>query len=543
MLFVALGRNIRPRFFVNFIIGEFIMNSERIKTQLRNEFKHELTVRGLDLRKGLSEIDVLDNACCNNLLALFGKDLAILMSGYAVRIGVDAGDLPDCKIDGTSYAHCLSKVAGGVGGAATGAAASVVTVATKTTGILFWKKVVDVSLAASIATATGASLVFVTGGISVVGAALGWALFSKNRKNHNKKEKIDGALSSNLDACQIPYQVVCEKMGFYCFGTKEQFHVLTDKTAFIETCKKNGVDVIPQYEEKDFDVDDKAIEYPIFVKPCDSRGSRGQTVCYTYEEVKSAIAFAKSESRLGKVIIEKYMRGKQDFSVSYFVINGEPTLVRTVDRYLGAKEDHMDKSAIIGLSPSKCTDFFLKTENEKIKKMIKAIGIQNGPVFLQGFVDDTTVRYYDPGLRLPGSGYDRMYEKATGVNFGERLIEFALTGKITNTSLPEDASLGGKYMVNLFVVLKPGKIKNIFGVDTIAASPKVVSYMQKYFSGDEVGAFYNVNQRFGEFNLVCDSKEETAETIDWVYRTLRIENEAGEDMKMSVFDTALLMKD
>ena len=179
------------------------MNSERIKAQLRNEFKQELTVRGLELRKGLSEIDVLDNACCNNLLALFEKDLAILMSGYAMHIGVDAGDLPDCKIDGTSYAHCLSKVVGGVGGAATGAAASVVTVATKTTGILFWKKVVDVSLAASIATATGASLVFVTGGISVAGAAIGLALFSRNRKNHNKKEKIDGIIK-DYDEKTVP---------------------------------------------------------------------------------------------------------------------------------------------------------------------------------------------------------------------------------------------------------------------------------------------------------------------------------------------------
>ena len=29
-----------------------------------------------------------------------------------------------------------------------------------------------------------------------------------------KKEKIDGVISTSLDACQKPYQQVCEKLGF-----------------------------------------------------------------------------------------------------------------------------------------------------------------------------------------------------------------------------------------------------------------------------------------------------------------------------------------
>ena len=173
-----------------------------------------------------------------------------------------------------------------------------------------------------------------------------------------KREGINGVLASHLDACQIPYQVVCERLGLPCFGTKEQFHLLTDKTAFIKTCKENGVDIIPQYEEQDFDANNNEIEYPLFVKPCDSRGSRGQSVCTKYEEMKSAIAFAKSESKTQKVIIEKYMKGKQDFSQSYLFIDGEAYLVRTGDRFLGAVQDKMDKSCILGISPSVNTELF-----------------------------------------------------------------------------------------------------------------------------------------------------------------------------------------
>ena len=45
-----------------------------------------------------------------------------------------------------------------------------------------------------------------------------------------KREEIDGVISTSLDACQKPYQKVCEKLGVPCFGTKEQFDILTNKT-------------------------------------------------------------------------------------------------------------------------------------------------------------------------------------------------------------------------------------------------------------------------------------------------------------------------
>lgn len=62
-----------------------------------------------------------------------------------------------------------------------------------------------------------------------------------------KNEEIDGVISTSLDACQKPYQRICEKLGAPCFGTKEQFDILTDKNLFKTYCRKNGVDVIPEY--------------------------------------------------------------------------------------------------------------------------------------------------------------------------------------------------------------------------------------------------------------------------------------------------------
>ena len=153
-----------------------------------------------------------------------------------------------------------------------------------------------------------------------------------------KEEKVDGIISTSLDACQRPYQVLCERMGFPCFGTKEQYKILTDKNTFKEYCRKTGVDTIPQYLEEQFATPEsckESVEFPIFIKPCDSRGSRGQSICNTYEEAIHAIAFAKSESESGQIVIEKYMGQSNDFSMTIIVVNGKAYPFRTVDRILG----------------------------------------------------------------------------------------------------------------------------------------------------------------------------------------------------------------
>ena len=68
-----------------------------------------------------------------------------------------------------------------------------------------------------------------------------------------KDEKIDGVLNFCIDPAQIPYQQICEKLGVPCFGTKEQFDILTDKRKFKDYCLKYDVDVIPEYSKIDIE--------------------------------------------------------------------------------------------------------------------------------------------------------------------------------------------------------------------------------------------------------------------------------------------------
>ena len=357
-----------------------------------------------------------------------------------------------------------------------------------------------------------------------------------------KQEGIDGVISTSLDACQRPYFEVCEKLGVPCFGTKEQFYILTDKTAFKKCCNENGVDVIPEYQISDFEtveICDKNVQFPILIKPCDSRGSRGQSICNTYEEAKEGIEFAQSESASGKIVIEKYMGQANDFSMTILVLNGKLYPFRTVDRILGKYEDGLDKLAVGSASPSVFTDIYMKKAHSKIEKFVKAIGLVNAPIFMQGFVDGDCVRFYDPGLRLPGGEYERMFSSVFGKNPLCPLIEFALTGKVLEDSIEmkeNDVWLNSKVAAQVLPTLKPGVITSIRGMREIINHKNVVSAFPRYREGNKILPTHNVNQRFAEIDIVCDSNEEMAKIVEWIYNTLEITDENGDNMIVSRYD-------
>ena len=127
------------------------------------------------------------------------------------------------------------------------------------------------------------------------------------------------------------------------------------------------------------------------------------------------------------------MGNHQDIGSAFFVVNGEPHLVKFGDRYLGREEDNLNKQVICTKLPSDSSIMFEKYVMNRVKKMIKSLGIKFGPVFLQGFVDGNTIRYYDPAQRMPGGDYDVILEKTTGFSTVRSWITFALTGDIDSS--------------------------------------------------------------------------------------------------------------
>ncbi|MEE0839794.1 MAG: hypothetical protein U0L72_04480 [Acutalibacteraceae bacterium] len=349
-----------------------------------------------------------------------------------------------------------------------------------------------------------------------------------------KEEKVDGVLSGWLDPCQRPYTQICDQLGLHKYCDFGQVMNMTDKIAFKAMCKEYGVDIIPDYNLKD--VSNKSVEFPVFVKPVDSRGSRGQTVCNTYEELDKAITFAQRESSDGGVLIEKYMEKVNEFHVTYFFVNGEPYLVRGSDNYCGPKETGMDKVVSCAVYPSRFLSKYIDGPHKNVVNMFKNLGIKNGPIFMQGFRDGDKFRFFDPGLRFPGVDCELVIKEASGVNYMKAMIDIALSGKCDLPNANKAYKLNDKIASVLYLNVRPGKIVSIKNEEAIKNNPAVIAYLPRCKVGDKIEWVYNVNQRFAEIDILTDTFDELIEVMDAIQKNIFVEDENGENMIFNLFD-------
>ena len=348
-----------------------------------------------------------------------------------------------------------------------------------------------------------------------------------------KEERIDGVLAYCIDPAQIPYLQICEKLALPCYGTKRQFEIMTDKRLFKDFCLQNGVDVIPEYSLKDVECDN--VKYPVLVKPTISRGSRGQTICWSKQDIPNAVLIARKESRNGEFLLERYMSNAQDMSFAYFITNGQPYPVKIGDRYRGNIQDNLDRQQMATVLPSKRVEEIRQNVEPHIYDMIKALGVKFGAIFLQGFYEDGHVYMYDPGLRFPGSNFDVVTKSVTGLDTMSAFVQFALTGDVTCCAgNPEQAyDYNGGACIILSLSVRPGTISAFEGFDEIAALPYVFSACKRRQIGSVVEATGDVRQRAAEFCAYIAERKDVLVFFDKVYSTIKILDENGEDMIIS----------
>ena len=355
-----------------------------------------------------------------------------------------------------------------------------------------------------------------------------------------KEENVDGVLAFCIDPAQMPYQQVCEKLGLPCYGTKKQFEQLTDKRIFKDYCVSCGVGIIPEYTIED--VETGRVVYPILVKPTISRGSRGQTICNSKEDVAEAIAIARAESKDGEILIERFMQGVQDMAFAYMVVGGEPYLLKIGDRYLGAPKDNLDRQQMATVIPSRHTKEYLGKCNHRVKAMIKKMGITFGAVFFQGFYENGQEYMYDPGLRFPGSDFDLVLKQATGFDSMKAFVQFALTGDINSCfgDIATAYNYAGGHCLILSLSAREGTITTLDGVDEVSKHPYVFSAYARRRVGDHIENRGDVTQRVAEFCAYIPQGASIEEFVNYVYKRVRVKDENGEDMiisKVKIKDT------
>lgn len=357
----------------------------------------------------------------------------------------------------------------------------------------------------------------------------------------SRRTGVKGVLSTHLDPCQRPYCRLCKELNLPCYGKEETFLSMTNKVKFKQACRENGVGVISDYSIADVCSD--KVKYPVFIKPVDSRGSRGQEVCYDRDCALRAIDRARIESSNRQCLIEDYKGDCPEIQITYFFVNGIPHLVRTADSYKGTCKG-MEKVVVCATSPSRFTNQYIRNAENQVLKMFKSIGVTNGPAFMQGFVDGNDFRFFDPGLRFPGVDYELIYKKVYGLDLAEVMWSYALNGVMPNVKVPAECwRIENNRAAIVFPCVRAGRIASIRGEDVLRQQPEVVSFSKRHVAGDLIGWTFDVNQRYAEVDILCEDADTLANGISSVQKSFYPTDENGKNMQFDLFDASRILKE
>lgn len=353
-----------------------------------------------------------------------------------------------------------------------------------------------------------------------------------------REEGIDGVTTGFVDILLKPCYDLCQRLGLPCYMTPKMIEVSTNKVAFKEECNRYGVPV-PQTYLVGGKITDEVyakINYPVFVKPLDSSGSRGAGVCNNREELDARFEEALSYSVSHNAIIEDYITGRE-FLMDYIAVDGEFRVLSMFDRYMTPDRGSAVNYSNISMTPSKAIDKYLAEINDKVIAMYKGLGFTDGVLFMQGYYDGRRITFFEMGCRLGGSYYNHQ-RACLGHNAIDMVVRFALSGKMTNEidSIPIDiAKYKGKYALDCDYLLKGSDetIAKIVGLEEIRKMDGVVEIQQFHDVGYHYVKDRTVDKCIVDIEIVCNSKEEVIEKVNYLNSAFDVLNEKGESLLMT----------
>ena len=353
------------------------------------------------------------------------------------------------------------------------------------------------------------------------------------RENH-----IDGVFTNWVDA-MLPWGCrICERMGFPYPFTLEQIENYTDKKKFIELCRENGVPVPKEYSLEQCLSNEESIDFPVIVKPVDSTGSRGISVCRDRNQLLMGIEKAKNVSRSGRIQVEQYI-DQDEITVNYVMDDGDIMLTSIHDRYFNTDQEGVLKTPDIYIYPSKYTKKYMEDVDPSVRAMLRKSGLKNGSIFMQACVKDGQIYFYETGMRLNGCKIYQLVNAETGYNALERSIVFSLTGSMGKPGIRE---MINPYLKNWYstisLLAREGTVGHFEGLDKVTELPGVIAATPWQYPGDVITRemIGTLPQTAVRISLGAETKEQLLERVENVYKTVKLFDVNGENMLLKPHD-------
>ncbi|MGI6580658.1 MAG: hypothetical protein ACOX3H_10585 [Saccharofermentanales bacterium] len=355
-----------------------------------------------------------------------------------------------------------------------------------------------------------------------------------------RENNYDGVTTGYTDSYLEPYAKLCDLCDLPCYGTPEQFSILTNKEKYKKLFKEFGVPTLEPYSADQIDQDFNG--YPLMLKPIEGSGGKGLEIVYDYAEYKKVI-----NNENVRYLIEPYIAERNEMTAFFLFIDHEVYLSGTANRFLSKPQGEKIGLPVFYSFPSSYDAVFRKYTAQPMKEMFKSLGVKDGMLFAQCMIHEGVVKVYDLGYRLTGSLEYKLQEKMYGFNPLKMMIHHSLTGKM----LPDDSKPDIERLMqndifgfNVTMLGKEGTIERIEGYEKIMQIPGVIDCAFKMIAGESIKEHMigTLGQIVARIFFTADTLNTSMKTLEEIYRNIKIIDTQGNDMILDTFNINDIVK-
>ena len=350
-----------------------------------------------------------------------------------------------------------------------------------------------------------------------------------------KKEGVNGIFVGSSEVNIDPAIKVAELTGINFYTNRKQWDILANKARFKEYCRQYGVPVVPEFDIKPgyAKEDVEKLPFPVLLKPTDSSGARGMNACYKAEDFDALYEEALKWSKKKEVIVEELITDADEVFFQYTIADGETSLTSCFTKVFVHSENKELILPIFHMYPSKYIDEYYANVHESVKALFKALDVQNGVMTLQSFYKNGRFYIFEAGFRMGGAQNYIFSEYQNGTNSLEYMINFALTGKMSDIDIVEKDNARFRHpCCNYYVGLKAGIIQKMGGVDEVRKMAGVLNVTVMSREGEEVLETNALERICLRIHVVGETPELLAENLVAISNTLKIMSTEGNEMQL-----------
>lgn len=349
-----------------------------------------------------------------------------------------------------------------------------------------------------------------------------------------EKENID-AVFTGVHEFNIQRTLdICEELNLPFYTTRRQWDILSDKHKYKQLFANYGLPKIKEfYAGKIDNLQIEKIEYPVIVKPTDGSSGFGVKICKSQEELSENLLLASEKSHSSNVLIEEYV-SSPEVTIFYIIKDGKIMLSAMADRLTYKFEDEIIPLPTLYTFPSSHLPYYEAKYNQNVIDAFNSVGVKNGMIFMQAFWRNNECLIYDIGFRLTGTQEYNLLSKICGYNPLEMLVDYSLTGKMGQVDIENkvDPYFKGMQASIITILVNPGKISQIEGIESIEKIPFVDKFILNHEIGEEIPqtAKGTLVQIMARAFVICETKEQIETTEMTVRKLFKVKDEFGKDM-------------